>query len=366
MKSPLGLKIGILGGGQLARMLIIEGHKLGFSMSVLCSRVDEPAAQVTWNVSLGDPNKLEDVLNFARGKDVLTIESEFLDANLLAQAAKHTPMWPTPEHLATLQDRLPQKQLLQKYKIPTADFIAVSSPAELEQAKRKFKEFVLKKRQGGYDGYGTFIFRAKDAVENFDLKGGTYIAEKFIPFKREVAVQFTRSRNGDLVAFPLVETKQVDNRLDWLRGPVKHGKFADLSKKISKMLTQMNYVGTIAFELFDSPTGLLVNEIAPRVHNSGHYSLEALTLNQFAAHLQAVAGWPLAKPVPLAKAFAMVNLIGGGQKEISVELPFAGHLHWYGKKESRAGRKMGHVTLTGPSAAPLLTALLKTRKGIQA
>lgn len=363
-------RIGVLGGGQLARMLILKGHEMGLTMKVLCKSKNEPAAQVTSHVFEGDPDRLEDVIAFAKSVDIVTLESEFHAGDMLAEAqnaVKSARFLPQPAVVRRLQDRLSQKEALLEAGVPTAPFISVRGHEDLDVALREFKhKFVLKKRHGGYDGYGTIIVRSRDDLNRArttDLVETAWIAERFIPFKRELAVQIARNPQGRTVLFPLVETHQVDSRLDWLRGPVKHPKFAALSKKLIQFVEKIDYVGVIAFELFDTGRDLLVNEIAPRVHNSGHASLEALTVDQFTQHLRAIAGLDLATPEPVTKGFAMVNLIGGGANAAAFPPRLEGHLHWYGKTDSRKGRKMGHLTGTGSSADTCLKRLLKERKG---
>lgn len=366
---PFGLRVGLLGGGQLARMLVLKGHEMGLSMHVLCPSATEPAAQVARHHVAGDPHREEDVIAFAKTVDVLTLESEFHSGAMLAGAeAAGAKILPTPAVIGQLQDRLPQKTLLQKFNVATAPFLAVSSRSELDAAAAHFKNrFVLKKRHGGYDGYGTFVMKKAADLTNpkIDFAKDSFIAEAFVPFRRELALQVARNPRGHVEFFPLVETRQVDNRLDWLRGPVRHPKLASLKKSLRVFLKRTDYVGVIAFELFDTGRELLVNEIAPRVHNSGHASLEALSVDQFTQHLRAILDLDLATPEPLAKGFALVNLIGAGGGRPSFPSKLSGHLHWYGKSESRAGRKMGHVTLCGPSAEHCLRQLLRERKGFK-
>lgn len=361
--------MGLLGGGQLARMLALKGHEMGLSMRVLCPSADEPGARVAIHVA-GDPNREADVLRFAKGVDVLALESEFHSGEMLERVhtVSGTPLRPAPLLIRQLQDRLPQKSLLQSFGVPTAEFLPVSTSGELKTAAKHFGgRFVLKKRHGGYDGYGTFVMKtAKDLTNpRVDFVKDRFIAEAFVPFKRELALQVARNPRGQTVFFPLVETHQVDNRLDWLRGPVAHPKLTALKQRISLFLKKIDYVGLIAFELFDTGRELLVNEIAPRVHNSGHASLEALNIDQFSQHLRAILDLDLIEPAPLAKGFAMVNLIGAGADTPTFPANLTGHLHWYGKRESRAGRKMGHLTLCGPSADACLKQLLRERKGFK-
>lgn len=348
-------------------MLALKAHEMGLVPYVLCPRADEPAAQVAIHVT-GDPNLEADVARFAAQVDLITLESEFHSGEMLGRAqGAGTRILPSPLVIRELQDRLPQKTLLENFDVPTAPFVAVSNFEDLLAVSKHLPRFVLKKRQGGYDGYGTFVIKSPKDLANpkIDFAKDLFIAEAFIPFKRELAIQVARNPRGQIAFFPLVETRQVDNRLDWLRGPIRHPKLNALKKRIAVFLKKTNYVGVIAFELFDTGRELLVNEIAPRVHNSGHYTLEALSVDQFTQHLRAVLDLDLEEPRPLSKGFALVNLIGAGAAAPEFPAKSSGHLHWYGKRESRAGRKMGHATLAGPSMDRALQTLLRERKGFK-
>ena len=373
-KTPLifGTRIGLLGGGQLARMLALKGSELGLEMHVLSPHAHDPAAQVTRHWSQGSPDRIEDLIPFFRSVDLVTVESEFHNADLLARAAQEskTPLHPTPQSLGILQDRLSQKEQLISAGLPTAPFLSVKNADDFTKACVQFKNhFVLKKRRGGYDGYGTFILRsAKEArrlASTFDFQTTPCIAEAFVPFRRELALIVSRNLNGDLAVLPLVETHQVESRLDWLQGPVQHLGTKSLLKGLKKFLAELDYRGTIAFELFETKDRKLwINEVAPRVHNSGHYSLEALEMDQFRLHLSALLGQEMRADLKV-QAFAMTNLIGTGTSHPMAPNGLTGHLHWYGKNESRAGRKMGHVTYIGRSAKNLLQAALRERKGFK-
>lgn len=369
---PFQKKVGLLGGGQLARMLALKAFEMGLEPHVLCPKKSEPAAQVAAVWMEGSPDSLEDVARFAATVDILTIESEFHSGSMLAEAAKRTskPLFPSPESVTLWQDRAQQKAALVAAKVPTSPFAVITSSAEAQAFFKKHPGgVVFKKRQGGYDGYGTFIARnAKQLTEcltRLDFAKDGFIAEAFIPFKRELAVVFARNSRGQLATLPLVQTHQVDHRLDWLVGPVRHKGLSDLAKSVARLLKKQNYVGAIAFELFDTGRELLVNEVAPRVHNSGHYSLEALSADQFTLHLKAILNEDLSDPEVLSRSFALVNLIGAGAAEPQAPTRRRGHLHWYGKSESRKGRKMGHVTWVGDDAEQGLRLLLKERKGFQ-
>lgn len=369
---PFGFRLGILGGGQLARMLCLKGHELGLSMHVLSRSAKDPAAQVATQWHGGNPDHAKDVEKFAREVSLVTIESEFHAGDMLAVVQKKTgtPMFPSPSVIRRLQDRLPQKESLQNAGVPTADFMAIHGRDDLELAAKHFRHrFVLKKRMGGYDGYGTFMVRSPKELarwrEHLDLATDGFIAEQLIDFRRELAVVMARNSQGQIVSLPFVETCQVDHRLDWLRGPITVRSGTGFLQKLHRYLKEIDYVGTIAFELFDTGHGLIVNEIAPRVHNSGHASLEALTCDQFTLHLKAGLGDQLPQPALVSPQFAMVNLIGQGADQAQASRQTTCHLHWYGKHESRKGRKMGHLTWVGRNAKSGLALLTKERKGFK-
>jgi 5-(carboxyamino)imidazole ribonucleotide synthase len=188
---------------------------------------------------------------------------------------------------------------------------------------------------------------------SYDLReqNTSFVAEAFIPFKRELAVTFARSREGQSVRYPLVESFQTDSRCDWVKGPLRTDRHLRFLNKIQKALNALEYVGVIAFELFETRLGdLLVNEIAPRVHNSSHYSLNGFTEDQFSMHVKAVTGRELVVPQCFSGGFAMKNLIGSGCKAISLKTKKPVHVHWYGKHENRKGRKMGHINALASNA----------------
>ena len=364
MQAGSGKKrVGILGGGQLARMLALAGAPLGYEVHILSPSKMDPAAQVTGFHHGGQPDSPEDLRKFLSQIDFLTFESEFFDMDLLVRVLNDikTPpvVFPKPELMRELQDRSTQKKLLAEYKIPSAPFLIIQKPIDLKTAHKQFKKgFVLKKARGGYDGYGTFYAKTEADVEKLQVSfPGFSIAESFIKFKRELAVLAVCGDDGRVQFLPLVESKQTDSRCDWVAGPTKHRAWKKLAGKIEKMLAATKYRGVIAFELFDTGTDLLVNEIAPRVHNSAHYSQDALNFSQFDLHLLAGTGRKIPFLASKTKSFVMVNLVGESNNAFLFPPDLQGHLHWYGKEANRPGRKMGHLNWAG--SAPLKS-MLKT------
>ena len=363
--------MGILGGGQLARMLALSAHQMGLHPHVLSENSLDPAQQVTRFNHVGSLTDLAVVENFLKQVDVATFESEFLDGTLLSQAhqATKTPIYPNVSTMELLQDRLTQKQNLDLLKIPTAQWLPANSVSEAQTAVTSLGlPLVFKKRRFGYDGYGTFVVKTKKQVDEFCAKQFPnptgFIVEKWIPFKRELACVFARNISGHISHYPLVESLQKKSRCFWVKGPVKHKNFSALVKKFSQFLKKMNYVGVMAVEFFDSKDGLLVNELAPRVHNSAHCTMDAFTVSQFALHIKALLNQSVVIPQPNAKGFAMVNLLGGSAKKIHWVLDEDVQFHWYGKSENRDGRKMGHINALATSPEAALKIALKNLKRI--
>jgi 5-(carboxyamino)imidazole ribonucleotide synthase len=366
-KRPVYVRLGIVGGGQLARMLALEAAPLGLHVRILSEKSSDPAAQVVRDWVAGSALSEKDVLEFCQDIDELTFESEFFDMSAFKQAQSENPklhIFPSPEVMELLQDRASQKQLLKKHKIPTATFLIVHSREELGQAWRQFpKGFVLKKCRGGYDGNGTYYCRSETDLHKLEaLFPDFFIAEALIDFHRELAMIFVRSEDGSCIHLPLVETAQKHSRCDWVLGPISHPQISKWVGKLKKLLASIRYVGAIGFEFFDTGGNLLVNEIAPRVHNSGHYSQQALAQSQFLLHLQAGLRQKLAEPVLHERFFCMTNLIAESSSTIQIPQNLSGALHWYGKKDNRTGRKMGHVNYTGKNSKALLKKALQERK----
>lgn len=358
--------IGILGGGQLARMLALSAHPLGLKVAVLAADANEPAAQVVGSSKIGALTDAETLRRFLAPLDHVTFESEFVDVGLMKRALParcHT--FPALAAMETIQDRLTQKQLLNDYKIPTSPWVKVSTLDELHAAADKFSlGFVLKQRRFGYDGYGTFVVRSKKELTESVLTKSRFgfIAEEFIGFKRELAVSFVRSTRREFRMLPLVESVQQDSRCFSVHGPVRHRQLSTLKNSFKRLMQDLDYCGVLAVEIFETSRGLMVNELAPRVHNSAHYSQNGLTTSQFEYHLRAGLGLPLPEVELVRPGFAMVNLLGQGNQEIKLSYSDVGHLHWYGKSENRPGRKLGHLNVTGASGKRALQQALKWRK----
>lgn len=369
--QKINISIGFLGGGQLARMLALAAHPMGLIPKALVSGQNDPACPVVEKFVVGDSSSETDVRQFCKDLQLVTFESEFVNANLLAQLEKQSDLYifPKPSVMKELQNRISQKTLLDQFKINTAPWTSISQPKDLDLSWQQFKgTFVLKSSFGGYDGNGTFIVKKQSDLGRLAEKVANdsqeFLAEKFIPFKRELACIYVRSRDSSTTVLPLVQTLQTNQRCDWVLGPIQHPDFHKTSAKILKMMKAIDYVGALGVEFFDTGKTLLVNEMAPRVHNSGHYSQDSLSFSQFDLHLKAGLGEKLPKPELLAKSFVMTNLIGESKNPFQWPNSLTGQLHWYGKKENRPGRKMGHINYLGLSAKSTLLKALSERKKI--
>lgn len=363
-KLPLGLSVGILGGGQLARMLCQAAYDLGLEPWVLSAHADDPAAQVTPHWIKGDPGKIADLKKISQHVQCLTFESEFFDMQPLTQISSRA--YPQPRLMKQLQDRRTQKKILVDHGIPTARFIAVNTIKDLNSISDEFsRDCVLKKSQGGYDGYGTFHIRSeRDLVAHQQTWRGPYIAEERMAFQRELAMMLFRNADGEFLALPLVESVQTNSKCDLVWGPIDHRAHSVLVKKFQKMLDRLHFVGTLGVELFDVGGKLFVNELAPRVHNSGHYSIDALSQSQFHLHWKAILNLPLTEPTLNDRAFVMTNLIGESKSPMKIPGSLQGSVHWYGKLENRPGRKMGHINYVGPKQKKLVALAVKERNRI--
>jgi 5-(carboxyamino)imidazole ribonucleotide synthase len=342
--------IGILGGGQLGRMLALAAARLGFRCHVFAPSPDSPAFDVVHRVTCADYTDTEALDRFAADVDIVTYEFENVPAETGAFLAARVPVVPDPAILATTQDRLAEKNFVTSLGIPTAPFAAVSSPAELKAAVERIgRPAVLKTRRFGYDGKGQVTIKNGTDPKSAWREAGAQpcILEAFIAFQREVSVVAARGQTGAVECFDVTENEHRDHILKTSRVPATlSGQDAVQARRIAEIIAQkFGYVGVLAVEMFVLREGeLLVNEIAPRVHNSGHWTLDGASVSQFEQHIRAVAGWPLAKPVRHSRV-EMTNLIGREIEDYRRYLNLPGvAVHLYGKTAIRPGRKMGHVT----------------------
>ena len=344
---PPGSTIGILGGGQLGRMLAMAAARLGLKTHTFGTRADDPAAQISTRHTAARFDDYGALRAFGATVDALTFEWESIPVAAVEAAASGMAaprVAPRLEALATAQDRWAEKTFLRGAGLHTADFRAVDSEAELGGALAAMGgRGVLKTRRDGYDGKGQAMIRQPDDADAAwaRLGGAPLILEALIPFVREVSVVATRGADGAVAAFPLTENIHTDHILHESHAPAT-GDTGRAGEAARTILDALDYVGTMGVEFFELEDGaLLVNEIAPRVHNSGHWTMDAGCADQFEQHIRAVAGWPLGDPTP-AHGVTMTNIIGDADWPALARDPHA-RLHHYGKGEARPGRKMGHV-----------------------
>jgi len=349
---PPGGTVGIIGGGQLGRMLALAAARLGLKTFIYNDTADAPAFQVTPHGMAAPYEDLQSLARFADACDVVTFEFENLPAHAIAHLGEHVPVRPGAHALAMTQDRLTEKTFVQKLGLKTAPFFEVSSE---EQARSAFGKVpgggILKTRRFGYDGKGQAkVASAEDAAKAFaSFKSAPSILEGLVDFSYEASVVAARAVDGSFAAFDPPENEHEHHILRRSTVPSRLVPAqAEEAKTIARTIGDaLDYVGVFAVELFVGKNGeLLVNEIAPRVHNSGHWTIEACQCSQFEQHIRAVAGWPLGSPVRHADA-VMENIIGA-EADAWEALAKTGALHLYGKTEARPGRKMGHVTRLKP------------------
>jgi len=355
MSDPLatGATIGILGGGQLGRMLSVAASRLGLKCHIFEPGAEPPAAQVAHAVTTAAYEDQAALQRFARSVDVVTYEFENIPTAALDTVEAIAPIRPGREALRVSQDRLTEKAFLQGLGLTVAPFADVSDAASLDAALAAIGvPSILKTRRFGYDGKGQArIISMDDADTAFkDMAGQPAVLEGFVNFSHEVSVIAARSSDGAVACFDPGENVHKEGILHTTTVPARlsASQRTDAVLLAAKILNALDYVGVMGVELFVTPQGLIVNEIAPRVHNSGHWTQNGCTVDQFEQHIRAVAGWPLGDGTRHADV-VMENLIGddmGRVPQIAAERDTA--LHLYGKAEIKAGRKMGHVNRIKP------------------
>lgn len=352
MAEPLapGSTIGILGGGQLGRMLAIAAARLGLKTHIFEPGA-APAGDVAAGLTAAPYEDLDALRQFAEGVDVVTYEFENVPAASLDAIEGIVPIRPGRRALAISQDRLEEKRFLSDLGIKVADHAQVDSRKDLDAAIERLGPGILKTRRFGYDGKGQARVQGPvDAAEAFAaMQGAPAIFEALIPFEREVSVIAARGLNGEVIAYDPGENLHEDGilRRTTVTGLTGRGIRTDAALLAGRLLNALDYIGVIGVELFVTKGQLIVNEFAPRVHNSGHWTIEACVIDQFQQHIRAIAGWPLGDGSRHSDA-VMENLIGDEAlrwQELASE-PLG--LHLYGKAEARPGRKMGHVTRLSP------------------
>lgn len=350
------MTIGILGGGQLGYMLALAGYPLDFHFRFLDPSPQAPVGRIATRVT-AEYTDFEALEKFAHGLALVTYEFENVPVEAARFLQKLVPVYPPPEALETAQDRRSEKKLFQKLSIPTTEFAAVDSAHDLENAVRKIGlPSVLKTCRLGYDGKGQWVLRTGEDVERAraEIPAAPLMLEKFVNFSRELSILAVRARSGETAFYPLVENHHRGGilRLSLAPAPLlAEALQREAENAARRVLEALGYVGVLAIELFECDGRLLANEMAPRVHNSGHWSIEGAVTSQFENHLRAVTGLPLGDARTLGHS-AMLNLIGELPEPAEILAIPDAHLHVYGKA-LRQGRKVGHVTLRADSAEQL-------------
>ena len=348
--TPLGTgaTIGIIGGGQLGRMLSVAASRLGFKSHIFEPGANPPAGQVADKVTTAGYDDEAALRAFAESVDVITYEFENIPTEALDIVEAIRPVHPRREALRVSQDRLTEKAFLSELGLQTAPYAAVDDDVDLAEAMEEVGlPAILKTRRFGYDGKGQARLKSvEDAPQALaDMAGAPSVLEGFVNFSHEVSVIAARGQGGDVACYDPGENVHKDGILDTTTVPARlsASQRTDAVLLAAKILNHLKYVGVMGVELFVTPRGLIVNEIAPRVHNSGHWTQDGCAVDQFEQHIRAVAGWPLGDGQRHSDV-VMENLIGDDMDrvpEIAKERDAA--LHLYGKAETKAGRKMGHV-----------------------
>ncbi|BCM82137.1 5-(carboxyamino)imidazole ribonucleotide synthase [Methylobacterium indicum] len=371
MSKPLiapGATVGIIGGGQLGRMIAVAAAQYGLKAHIYCPDPDSPAFEVAGRRTVAAYDDAAALRAFVESVDVVTYEFENIPSRTAEILAAHRPLHPSASALATTQDRLTEKSFVAGLGIPVAPFRAVDDAAGLAQAVREIGlPAVLKTRRFGYDGKGQLMLRQEDFGEaGFDpaaamasLHDQPCILEGFVPFEAEVSVVAARNAEGRFSAYAPCANEHRHHILarTVVPAPGMTPETAAEAVSIARAIAEaLDYVGVLAVEMFlvrgaDGRAGVVVNEIAPRVHNSGHWTIEGAETSQFAQHVRAICGWPLGSPALTGRSVEMLNLIGDQADNWTQILAEPGsHLHLYGKGAARPGRKMGHLTRVATGA----------------
>jgi 5-(carboxyamino)imidazole ribonucleotide synthase len=354
-------RVGVIGGGQLAWMMAEAGKELGIDLVVQTLHSTDPAVALASDAVFAAIADAEGTAKLASLCEVITFENEFVDLPALEILAKQGVCFrPNLSALVPLLDKYHQRSFLKQIGLPTPNFEAVSLErwdGWLKDAAEITFPLVLKARRHGYDGQGTFIIKDRVALSNLQdkVKSIPLLLEEYVPFERELAAIAARSVAGDVVVYPIVETQQENQVCRRVLAPAQIGEklVKEIKAIATHLLNSLNAVGVFGIELFlTKDNRILVNEIAPRTHNSGHFSIEACETSQFAQHLLAVCGLPLGNTKLRSPGAVMINLLGYenadsdyADKRYKISKIPQSYLHWYGKTQSRIGRKLGHVTV---------------------
>ncbi|NRP11289.1 N5-carboxyaminoimidazole ribonucleotide synthase [Aliiroseovarius sp. xm-m-379] len=352
---PTGATIGILGGGQLGRMLSVAASRLGFKTHIFEPGANPPAGQVADQVTTAGYDDVAALETFAKSVDVITYEFENIPTAALDALEALAPIRPGREALRVSQDRIVEKDFLSDLGLATAPYANVESVEDMVAAVAAIgAPSILKTRRFGYDGKGQARLKTtEDADAAFaDMQGAPAVLEGFVTFTHEISIIAARGVTGEVACFDPGENVHKDGILDTTTVPARltGAQRTDAILLAGRILNALDYVGVMGVELFVTPKGLIVNEIAPRVHNSGHWTQQGCSVDQFEQHIRAVAGWPLGDGSRFADV-VMENLIGDDMDRVpEIAREANASLHLYGKADVKPGRKMGHVNRIVPAA----------------
>lgn len=363
-----GQTIGIIGGGQLGRMMALSAKAQGFRIAVLDPQADSPGGQVADHQIIGDYNDLEAIKELAELSDVITYEFENIDASSLEWLCENAYVPQGKEVFEITQDRIIEKSEIQKAGFKVAPFVKVDSAEKLEEKIQALGGFpaVLKTARGGYDGKGQAVLKSEKDIPTSSklLDQGPCVLEKWISFKKEISIIVTRKANREISFFPAAENIHEDNILHKTIVPARISASveAEAIRMACGLADKINLIGILAVEMFVTDEGVIyINELAPRPHNSGHYTIEACVTSQFEQHVRAICNWALGSTELLQPAVT-VNVLGEHLELLLEEIPAPADwkIHLYGKAEPRAKRKMGHITIVGKQIADALTEIDKS------
>ncbi|UFT99906.1 5-(carboxyamino)imidazole ribonucleotide synthase [Radiobacillus kanasensis] len=351
-----GSTIGILGGGQLGRMMAIAAKYMGYRVTVLDPTEDCPTAQVSDHQILAKYDDLEAIKQLAEASDVITYEFENVDLEAAKYLEERNILPQGARLLKITQDREQEKQAVVDSGLEVPPYRIVSNVQEVEAVLNEIKvPCVIKTCRGGYDGKGQLKITEEtslEKVQQFVEQKGRCIIENWVPFNKEISVVFTRAITGEMTIFPIAENEHKDHILHTTSAPALISTVVERKaiESAEKLANHINVVGTFAIEMFVKGEDVYINEMAPRPHNSGHYTIEACNVSQFEQHIRAITGLPLV-PISFHGGAIMLNLLGEELEKLmnqTAEIP-AGHLHVYGKDSIKPKRKMGHLTMVGAS-----------------
>lgn len=360
MKVNFPLTLGILGGGQLAKMMAIEAYKLGMNVAIIEKGENTPAGDMTKLDFTNGWNDKTELDRFIEVSDIITLENEFISPDILRYVEQFKPVFPSASTLELIQDKFVQKTTFSDAGLPVAAFRKIDSKDDLVHFGEDFGfPFVAKSRKMGYDGYGNYTLTKIDDIDiawdkfQSNRERSSIYAEEFVRFDKELAIMIARNQSGQVASYPAVETIQRNHICNEVIAPANVSDIVanEITNIAKKCVETINGVGIFGIEFFLEKNSVIINEIAPRPHNTGHYTIEACYTSQFENAIRAVANFPLGSTEMILPGAAMINLLGeragvGAPANIDnvLSIPNA-FLHLYNKKESRKGRKMGHITV---------------------